>query len=142
VSVRLTQEDDEKRHFMFDSLVANTSLQEDLLSQLRLSELNEDLYSIAEMLIGNIDDHGYLQASVDELASATNIPQEKILEVLKVIQSFDPPVPARVICASACSCNSNGRDNKLARVSNYQRSHGRPSETPPARDCASLGICG
>ena len=91
VSVKRTQEDDDKRQFMFDSLVANTSLQEDLLSQLRLSELNEDLHSIAEMLIGNIDDHGYLQASVEELASATNIPQEKILEVLKVIQSFDPP---------------------------------------------------
>ena len=91
VPSRHSQEDEERRQFMFDSLVAGTSLQENLLDQVRMSELTEDQRSVAEMIIGNIDDNGRLQSSVDELAFSTNIPATKISEVLKVIQSFDPP---------------------------------------------------
>src|SRR5205823_11086718 len=86
--MRASAEDEEKRQFMFDSLVAGTSLQENLLEQVRLSELDAEQKPIAEMIIGNIDDYGYLQASIDELAFSTNIPAEKIATVLKIIQSF------------------------------------------------------
>ena len=88
--VRASAEEEEKRQFMFDSLVAGTSLQEMLLDQVRESALPEDRRPMAEMLIGNIDDYGYLKATVDELAVATGQPSEQIVEVLKVIQSFDP----------------------------------------------------
>lgn len=91
VPQRYTQEDEERRQFMFDSLVADTSLQETLLEQVRLSDISDEKRPIAEMIIGNIDDYGYLQASVDELAFSTNIPAEDITEVLKLIQSFHPP---------------------------------------------------
>ena len=90
IPMRQSQEDEEKRQFMFDSLVAGTSLQENLLEQIRMSELTEDQRQIGEMIVGNIDDYGYLQSSVDELAFATNISPEKILAVLKVVQSFHP----------------------------------------------------
>lgn len=89
--VRQSQEDEERRQYMFDSLVAGTSLQENLIEQVRLSEFNDEERQIAEMIIGNIDDRGYLRASVDELSFSTNIPREKIDKVLKVIQSFHPP---------------------------------------------------
>jgi RNA polymerase sigma-54 factor len=88
---RQSADEEEKRQFMFDSLVAGTSLQEVLLEQVRESSLVEDLRPIAEMLIGNIDDYGYLKANIDELSFSTNIPAVKIEEVLKVIQTFDPP---------------------------------------------------
>jgi RNA polymerase sigma-54 factor len=88
---RASAEDEEKRQFMFDSLVAATSLQETLIEQVRESALAEELRPIAEMLIGNIDDYGYLKATVEELAASTGLLADKILEVLKVIQSFDPP---------------------------------------------------
>jgi RNA polymerase sigma-54 factor len=88
--MRASAEDEEKRQFMFDSLVAGTSLQEMLLTQVRESSLNEDQWPIAEMLIGNIDDYGYLKASVEELSSSTGVEAEKILSVLKVIQGFEP----------------------------------------------------
>jgi RNA polymerase sigma-54 factor len=91
IPIRRNQEDEEKRQYMFDSLVAGTSLQEHLLEQVRLSDLTPEQRPVAEMIIGNIDDYGYLQASVDELAFSTNIPAEKVLEVLRVIQSFHPP---------------------------------------------------
>ena len=88
--VRASAEEEEKRQFMFDSLVAGTSLQEMLLDQVRESALPEDRRPTAEMLIGNIDDYGYLKASIDELSAATGLPGDQILEVLKIIQSFDP----------------------------------------------------
>jgi RNA polymerase sigma-54 factor len=88
--MRASAEDEEKRQFMFDSLVASTSLQETLLEQVRESALPEDLWPVAEMLIGNIDEYGYLKATVEELAGTTGLSTDKILEVLKVVQSFDP----------------------------------------------------
>ena len=88
---RNSQETEERRQFMFDSLVAGTSLQENILEQMRFSDLTEEQTPIAEMIIGNIDDYGYLKASVEELSFSTNIPAEKILDVLKVIQTFHPP---------------------------------------------------
>ncbi|MBI5775435.1 MAG: RNA polymerase factor sigma-54 [Verrucomicrobia bacterium] len=88
---RHSAEDEERRQFMFDSLVAETSLQEILLEQVRTSDLPADRRPIAEMIVGNIDDYGYLQSSVEELAFSTGTPAEQILEVLKVIQTFQPP---------------------------------------------------
>ena len=91
VPLRQKEEEEEKRQYMFDSLVAGTSLQEVLLEQVRTSDLTGEQQSIAEMIVGNIDDHGYLQATVDELAFSTNIPADKIREVLTVVQTFHPP---------------------------------------------------
>ncbi|HWD21391.1 MAG TPA: RNA polymerase factor sigma-54 [Verrucomicrobiae bacterium] len=88
---RQGQEAEERRQFMFDSLVAGTSLQESLLEQMRFSDLTDDQRSIAEMIIGNIDDHGYLKATTEELAFSTNIPKEKIETVLSIVQGFHPP---------------------------------------------------
>src|SRR5215831_5966000 len=88
---RASAEEEEKRQFMFDSLVVGTSLQEMLLTQVRESALPQEDWPAAEMLIGNIDDYGYLKASLEELAASTGLPQEKITEVLKVIQTFEPP---------------------------------------------------
>ncbi|MEP6663464.1 MAG: RNA polymerase factor sigma-54 [Verrucomicrobiota bacterium] len=99
---RANPEAEEKRQFMFDSLVAPTSLQENLLEQMRLSDITREQWGIAEMIIGNIDDYGYLnpnpelkppltpQQTIDTLAQSTNIPPEKILEVLKIIHTFHP----------------------------------------------------
>src|SRR3954466_5886455 len=88
--IRATAEDEERRQFMFDSIVAATSLQEMMLEQVRESQLTEPQWPIAEMIIGNIDDYGYLKATLEELSGTTSIPAEKIHEVLKVIQTFDP----------------------------------------------------
>src|SRR3954467_292928 len=89
--IKQSAEEEEKRQFMFDSLVAGTSLQESLLEQVRMSELTEPQRPIAELIIGNIDDYGYLKSSVEELGFSGNLPPEKVLEVLKVIQTFHPP---------------------------------------------------
>lgn len=90
IPMRQSAEDEEKRQFMFDSIVAATSLQETLLEQVRDSNITDEQRPIAELLIGNIDDHGRLRTSIEELAFSTNLPAEKIEAVLRIIQTFDP----------------------------------------------------
>lgn len=89
--MRQSAEDEEKRQFMFDSLVAGTSLQENLMEQVRMSDISDEQRPIAEMIIGNIDDYGYLKTSAEELAFSTGVSPQQILDVLKVIQTFHPP---------------------------------------------------
>ncbi|MEO6183758.1 MAG: RNA polymerase factor sigma-54 [Verrucomicrobiota bacterium] len=100
---RSNPEAEEKRQFMFDSLVAATSLQETLLEQMRLSNITREQWGIAEMIIGNIDDYGYLnpspnskpaltpQQTLEALSYSTNVPVEKLSGVLQIIQTFHPP---------------------------------------------------
>ena len=88
---RSTPEDEERRQFMFDSLTAETSLQAELLDQARTSDLDDRRRQVAELLIGNIDDHGYLQSGLSELSFSTGLSLEDLEAALKVVQSFQPP---------------------------------------------------
>src|ERR1041385_7808221 len=89
--MRASAEDEEKRQFMFDTLVAGTTLADVLLEQVRESDLAEKHYSVAEMIIGNLDEYGYLKATIEELTSSTGVPGDLILQGPNVIQTFDPP---------------------------------------------------
>jgi RNA polymerase sigma-54 factor len=91
VSVRRSPEEEEKRQFMFDSLTVGTSLAEALMEQVRDANLTDEQRGIAELIVGSIDDYGYLKTTVEELSTSTSLPVEKIFEVLKIVQTFDPP---------------------------------------------------
>ena len=91
IPIRQSTEDEEKRQFMFDSLAAGTTLAQVLMDQVRETDLSEEQRHIAELIIGNIDDYGYLKSTVPEMAVSANLPEQKISEVLNVIQTFDPP---------------------------------------------------
>jgi RNA polymerase sigma-54 factor len=90
VPIRPSAEDEERRQFMFDSLTAGTSLAEYLMDQVREAELTEEQRARAELIIGNIDDYGYLKATLEEISGMANIPVEKLAELLKLVQTFDP----------------------------------------------------
>jgi len=109
---------DEKREEIPFSI--GSTFHEYLLSQLGLKELSEKQQKIGEYIIGNIDDDGYLrrniEALVDDLAFNINInaTQEEILEVLKIVQEFDPPgVGARNLqeCLIIQINQKNNKDN-------------------------------
>ena len=91
IPIRQTAEEEEKRQFMFDSLVVGTSFTQMLMDQARETDLLDEQRGIAELIIGNIDDYGYLKATVEEMSASTGLPPEKIAGVLKVVQTFDPP---------------------------------------------------
>ncbi|MDP2423337.1 MAG: RNA polymerase factor sigma-54 [Bacteroidales bacterium] len=77
--------------------ISSVSFHEQLLAQLGLRDLDSVQLIIAQTIIGNLDDAGYLQrdlnAMVDDLAFSQNLITNtgKIEEVLKVVQDLDPP---------------------------------------------------
>ncbi len=87
---RPSEDDEERRQFMFESLTSGISLQEYLLEQAHLSDLDEEEMDVAEVIIGNIDENGFLQSTSDELIEASSKDADVVDEVLSVIRSFDP----------------------------------------------------
>lgn len=79
-----------RRSFFFDSQVKPESLQEHLNQQLRVAGLSEQDHRIGELIVGSINDDGYLLQSVKEMAAATGFEASHIHDVLVVIQDFDP----------------------------------------------------
>lgn len=86
--------DDKKTEIPFS---VGTSFIASLESQLGLRKIDERQRNLALYILGNIDDDGYLRrkidAMVDDLAFMQNITttEEELLEILKIIQDFDPP---------------------------------------------------
>lgn len=85
------EEDEERRQFFFDSIANQETLQQHLMEQLKGTELTDGQRKIAELIIGNIDDNGFLQASPSEMEQNTGIAVAEFLPVLEVIQGFHPP---------------------------------------------------
>ncbi len=67
-----------------------TSLEDHLLWQLSLSGLSERQKSIGRLLIGNLDDDGYLRMPLSEIVSGTDFTETEVESVLREIQTFDP----------------------------------------------------
>ena len=66
-------------------------LLEQLHEQLTLSELQGEDVEIADFIIGNIDDRGYLACSAEEIAEAMGHEVAEVERVLAVVQAFEPP---------------------------------------------------
>ncbi|MEM9283474.1 MAG: RNA polymerase factor sigma-54 [Verrucomicrobiota bacterium] len=81
---------DEKHQFVMDSIVEPITLQEHLLNQLSVSDADGKGREIAAMLIGNIDEHGFLQIELEDLSFDMGIPFDQLTEARDLIQSFDP----------------------------------------------------
>ncbi len=88
------QSSDQKREEIPFSM--GSTFQEQLKAQLGLRKLSEEQELLAEYVLGNIDDDGYLrreiEAIADDLAFSVGMEAsyESIHEVLMIIQDFDP----------------------------------------------------
>ncbi|HIN33078.1 MAG TPA: RNA polymerase sigma-54 factor [Nitrospirales bacterium] len=72
-------------------IATETTLEEHLLWQLNLSALTEDEKSIARLIIGNIDERGYLCCPLEDIATDTSMSSDRVGVVLRHVQGFDPP---------------------------------------------------
>ncbi|TZF84836.1 RNA polymerase factor sigma-54 [Pedobacter sp. BS3] len=78
-------------------IAVQSSFFENLMQQLDLVSLPDKEFRIASQIIGSLDDDGYLRrpiaSLVDDLAFSQNVfaTEDEIEEILKLIQSFDPP---------------------------------------------------
>jgi RNA polymerase sigma-54 factor len=74
-----------------NTLSTSASLGDHLSWQLSTKTNDDELMrEIGEAIIGNLDDDGYLVASVDELAAMGPWPIEEVERALKLMQGFDP----------------------------------------------------
>ncbi|MCX6183306.1 MAG: RNA polymerase factor sigma-54 [Bacteroidetes bacterium] len=86
--------DDEEREI---PLSMGQSFQEMLLTQLGLQNIDDHKYLVAEYLVGNLDESGYLSRDlasiVDDMAFYQSITttEKELEELLVILQSLDPP---------------------------------------------------
>ena len=67
-----------------------TSLEEHLLWQLSLSGLGDREKELGRLIIGNLDDDGYLRIPLAEVVAGSGFTESEVESVLKDIQTFDP----------------------------------------------------
>lgn len=93
LTVSNASRDNDTKDFVFSQGV---SFRDHLVDQLGMRDLTERQKKIAEYIIGNIDDDGYLRRDieniVDDLAfgAGIEVTQEEVENLLKIIQEFDP----------------------------------------------------
>lgn len=75
----------------FENLISyKSNLFRYLLEQLRLSRIEDDDRRIALEIIGNLNDDGYLDISIEDLATSLNTSVDRIEAVLAKVQEFEP----------------------------------------------------
>jgi len=85
--------DDEERVI---PLSGESSFQQRMTEQLHLLDLSDDQFMIADTIIGNLDESGYLnrelEAIVDDLAFSANVitTEAEVEKVLSLVQELDP----------------------------------------------------
>jgi len=84
-------EDNEDRPSFESLLTKKSTLLDHLMWQLNLSIVPDSEYKAASEIIGNIDDAGYLHASLEDICMATALDEEFVEKALKRVQQFDPP---------------------------------------------------
>jgi RNA polymerase sigma-54 factor len=86
-----TREYEERERPSYENLLTRPlTLSEHLLWQLRLSDLSGEAREAAEAIIGNLNDDGYLDATLDEIAEMGGWPLETVEKARHTVQAFDP----------------------------------------------------
>ena len=71
-------------------LSAEQSLADHLNWQLRLTLTRPEVHDAAEAIIGNLNDDGYLDGTLEEIAVIGPWPLDVVTEALGIVQQFDP----------------------------------------------------
>lgn len=66
------------------------SLMDHLLFQLHLTTSDPELLQLATLLIGNLDESGYLKEPLDAVAATAGVNVPRLEEVLRLVQTFEP----------------------------------------------------
>jgi RNA polymerase sigma-54 factor len=71
-------------------LASKPSLDGHLGWQMRLSNFSDRELAIGEVVVGNLDHNGYLQATTDEIAAMAEAEPEEVEAVIRRVQRLDP----------------------------------------------------
>lgn len=106
-----------------NTLAKSPSLQEHLSWQLRLATQTPEEQKIGETIIGNIDDNGYLKASIEEVAEVVCADNQAVSKVLKLIQSLEPTGVAARDLEECLLLQVQGQDEKAQLVRQIIKHH-------------------
>jgi RNA polymerase sigma-54 factor len=73
-----------------NTLTRPPNLSDHLTWQLSMSDASPRTKEIAQFIIGNIDEDGYLRASTDEIMTAGGFEGEEVQKAIDAVQSLDP----------------------------------------------------
>ncbi len=88
------EEDSERKHDAMANMTERPqSLQDYLHDQLGWFDLSPELRAMADRIIYNLDDHGYMQGQVEDILGleATEEDRELAEKALRLVQGLDPP---------------------------------------------------
>jgi RNA polymerase sigma-54 factor len=71
-------------------LSSPVTLYDHLRSQLSISVMPERIREVADVIVGNLNEDGYLTASFEEIAQSEQCEVEELEEALKVVHGLDP----------------------------------------------------
>lgn len=86
-----SSDDEERREHLYNSIVGPETLQQHLLAQLDLALAEPELYEAALALLGSMDERGFFEESLGELAGRLGMARTRLEEAKLLLQSFDPP---------------------------------------------------
>lgn len=66
------------------------TLAEHLEWQLKMETLSDNQWKLAQLIIGNINDDGYLDVNFEELIAESGIDREEAFDILEIVQRLDP----------------------------------------------------
>lgn len=85
-----TEEEEKRRNFLENSVQARPSLRDHLMAQAREAFSEQGDLAIMEILIGYLDEQGFLKASLEEIATCFSLSVAKVRHVLNILKEFDP----------------------------------------------------
>ena len=80
-----------RRERFFENQVSEETLERHLVAQLPASDIDETDYSLAEMLIGELNDDGLFVGSLPDIIMVSGEQEAKVRSLLAKIRELDPP---------------------------------------------------
>ncbi len=84
-------EEEKIKQFLENSIQKSETLYEFLMAQASENLENEKDEKLAQQIIGNLDQNGFLGVPLSEIALLLNEPIKRVEQMLVLIQTFDPP---------------------------------------------------
>ncbi|HYE83492.1 MAG TPA: RNA polymerase factor sigma-54 [Clostridia bacterium] len=84
-------ESDETSEFSYENFITYSyTLKDHLISQLRVSPINEKLRETGEYIIECLDENGYLTITLEDMSEILSVDLVTVREALDIIQTFEP----------------------------------------------------
>jgi len=90
ISYKVEVDKNIKSHNLESYISYNISLKDYLISQLNMLSLNAAEKKLAEYIIQNVDNNGYLVSSIEEISQLTKTNINQVENILKIVQTFEP----------------------------------------------------